>query len=156
MKAKFVQISPSNIYYPVGSNIQTNLPVIMSMIEKLKQILDPNKDVILWCRGSSGAIIAGIIASQISNARVSHVKKDGEGSHSGDVSCLPSRPRKTTNVIVDDFMASGETINAIFAKMKENKVKAHVLCVGGCVYTKSLKFKPDFIIAGEVDERSKN
>lgn len=136
--------------YKVINYIQSNIPIILDMVEKLKPELSEKKDVILWCRGSSGAIIAGIMATQIKNARISHVKKDGEGSHSATISTTPNDRKNTINVMVDDFMNSGETLNAIYTQMKAHKIKVHGLCISGTVYMKNIKFKPEFIISGSI------
>jgi adenine/guanine phosphoribosyltransferase-like PRPP-binding protein len=142
----------SQLSYPVSSYIQSNIPLILDMVEKLKPELDENKEVILWCRGSSGAIIAGIMATHIENARISHVKKDGEGSHSGSISTTPNDRKNTINVIVDDFMNTGDTLNAIYEQMKAHKIKVHGLCISGTVYLKNIKFKPEFIISGSISK----
>lgn len=146
--------SQSAVNYPVSSFIQYNLPIIYDMVEKLKNELDPTKDVILWGRGSSGAIIAGIMATRIEKAKISHVKKNGEDSHSNSVSTTPTDRKNTINVIVDDFMASGATLNSIYEQMKSHKIKVHGLCISGTVWTKALKFNPEFIICGEMDTKT--
>ena len=141
-----------NCHYPVSSYIQSNLPIIMKMVEKLKPEIDDDSELILWCRGSSGAIIAAVMATMINNAKISHVKKEGEGSHSNIVSCHPEDKKKAVNVIVDDFMSSGETLNAIYEAMQVYKCKVHGLCISGSVYKSRLKFTPKFIVCGSVSE----
>lgn len=149
--AKHIKLeSVSQLSYPVSSYIQFNIPTILDMVEKLKTELDENKELILWCRGSSGAIIAGVMATQIKNAKISHVKKDGESSHSATVSTTPKDRKNTINVMVDDFTSTGSTLNAIYDQMKAHKIKVHGLCISGTVHTKNLKFKPQFIISGSV------
>ena len=48
--------------YPVGPNIKVNLPIINNMYRYIKEKF-PEGIITIWCRGSSGAIIAGIISS---------------------------------------------------------------------------------------------
>ena len=109
--------------YPVGTNISENLSRINMMADLILQEFGA-MGINLWCRGSSGAIIAAIIASYYHNnggsVRICHVKKKGERSHSGN-GC----PRQEfRNIIVDDFSESGETvleIHKVQQQMTDNK-----------------------------------
>lgn len=153
MKTKHYPLSlVSAMNYPVSTNIQQNIPIILDMIEKLKPLVEGKKEVCLWCRGSSGSIISGIIATHIDKVKIIHLKKEGEDSHSGSISGCPSGKRGVINIIVDDFMSSGKTLNTIYQTMKDNKYKVHGLCISGTVWTNPLKFKPDFIICGYIND----
>ena len=115
------------INYPVGYHIQDAInfvnnatQVIMEMAKK-KQF--PLKDIDIWVRGSSGAILGGLLTQRLftigfTNISVIHIKKDGENSHTENV----FRTNGKYNVIIDDFIASGETMNEI-AKIAGKYVK---------------------------------
>lgn len=146
-KVKFIPLDKADeTKYPVGRFIQQNMSIILDMITKLK-IVNTKDDLILWCRGSSGAIIAGVISSHFPNAKISHVKKDGESSHSSDVDIYIEKSH--INVIVDDFISSGNTVNEIAKMMLRNNYTVHGLCVSSSVHMRKLEFKPEFVICGD-------
>ena len=67
--------------YPVGPNIKVNLPIINNMYRYIKEKF-PEGTITIWCRGSSGAIIAGIISSKLKGrARVAYISKPNEKRH---------------------------------------------------------------------------
>lgn len=115
------------INYPVGYYIQdatcfigNAVKVIMEMVQK-KQF--PYQDIDIWVRGSSGAILGGLLTQRLltigfTNISVIHIKKEGEDSHTENV----FRTNGKYNIIIDDFIASGETMNEI-AKVAGKYVK---------------------------------
>ena len=121
----------NNIQYPVGMNMQYNLPIIQNMADLIKKKYK-KKDIILWTRGSSGAIIGGIIASIIPIKAINYVRKPGEISHSKKIY---NTNKNVIHIIVDDFIDTGDTITSIWEEArKTNKVQA--LCVTGNVIEK--------------------
>ena len=122
--------------YPVGTYISQNLPTIKAMAKILKEKY-PKGEIVLWCRGSSGAIIAGIVASTSKRFTINHIKKENEECHSKEITLN----NKITNVIIDDFIVSGETIQIIYdtiMRYKEN-INVNCLIVSGNVYKYSIK-----------------
>ena len=118
--------------YPIGPNIKVNLPIINNMYRYIKEKF-PEGTITIWCRGSSGAIIAGIISSIIisrSNFKVEvcHVKKEKEDSHSYQSIYFDSY-NNYVEIIVDDFIASGKTVEAIIEKMNSYNIVPNCLCV---------------------------
>ena len=96
--------------YPIGPNIKVNLPIINNMYRYIKEKF-PEGTITIWCRGSSGAIIAGIISSKLKGrARVVYVSKPNEKRHD---TLSPYIYSKGYDIIVDDFVCTGETINKI-------------------------------------------
>ena len=78
-----------------------------------------NNDMRLICAGSSGAILSSIIATQLASVvEIIHVKKAGEESHHW--SCTSELKGDFLNIIVDDFIASGRTINMIYDKFTQS------------------------------------
>lgn len=132
------------ISYPVDYNIFDNLAVIEDMGRQLVMFIAdtyPKKDsVILICRGSSGAIIAGLVSSIIKNSgrsvMIYHIKKDGEDSHSYSSPCEQNY-NSAVNVVIDDFIYTGCTIISILKQVRSvyNK-KLDILCVTGFVNIK--------------------
>lgn len=127
--------------YPVGELIMQNMPVIISMGNSIIQVLRKNykskKDVHLICRGSSGAIIAAIVGNMIFEAgykiQIYHVKKEGESSHNGNGSFSEYIFTNDVTIVVDDFIASGNTIESI-CEIFENIIdKFSILCVSGTI-----------------------
>lgn len=96
-----------SIEYPVGSNMSYNISIIKKMVSIIKRNYN-DKPINLFCQGSSGAIVAAIICLYVNGCKIIHIKKDGEDSHS--LSCPQS---DSYNIIVDDFIVSGATIQRI-------------------------------------------
>ena len=119
------------IDYPVGDNIQNNISIINKMGIMIKSILIEKKleidnQINLICSGSSGAIIAAIVAtilySNFKKVNIRHIKKDGERSHINNdyKSYLYNNYFSDVNIIVDDLICSGVTMRRIFNKILEN------------------------------------
>jgi len=99
--------------YPVGKNMNNLLENTKVFFELIKKHAPKDQQLNFLCRGSSGAIIAGIVASSLSEEYqviINHIKKEGESSHS---SCLRLNI-EDFNIIIDDFIASGSTVNNIY------------------------------------------
>tara|TARA_R110002073_G_scaffold144403_5_gene296514 strand:+ start:2542 stop:2988 length:447 start_codon:yes stop_codon:yes gene_type:complete len=107
--------------YPIGENLSKNLEGIGIMSEIIQDQYQ-GTGLNIWCRGSSGSIIAAIIAKDYIDkgglAKICHVKKDREYSHSDSI-CYE---KDFINIIVDDFVCSGETIRAIYS-VQQNTTK---------------------------------
>ena len=136
-----------SVNYPMGANMGNNKQLIISMANSLLQIIG-NVPVVLWCRGSSGAIMAAIISMNFDDCVINHVKKPGENAHING-SFITHEGR--LNIIVDDFIQSGETINAIYTRMIAYKItKVDYLCVFEDVYIWKLTFIPENILSQRV------
>lgn len=73
----------------------------------------------VWCRGSSGAILAALFIGHIKrtlHVNVCHIKKSGEESHrtNPDVWRQSGSINKVINIIIDDFISSGSTMQQIW------------------------------------------
>lgn len=140
--------------YPVGENIKSNMKHISAMISAIEGIeAFKGKYLNLVCRGSSGAIIAAIVSSMIKNENhIVHIKKDGENSHCGAPSI---KTDNAVNIIIDDFMCSGLTLKAIYAKLckslHNDNLVVDCICISGCYFIDSIDFKTKYIICGRID-----
>lgn len=101
--------------YPVGSDIQAAKEMVKEWICIFNTLgYSTDIKINLWCRGSSGAILAALFASMSSyNCIICHVKKEGEISHSDTPSMYSSSRYTIINVVIDDFISSGATIREI-------------------------------------------
>ena len=122
--------------YPIGPNIKVNLPIINNMYRYIKEKF-PEGTITIWCRGSSGAIIAGIISSKLKGrARVAYISKPNEKRH--DI-VSPYKYSVGYNIIVDDFICTGKTIDDIIKK--SDREKFDLLIVSGVVTKEFIKSK---------------
>lgn len=100
------------MHYPVGLHLKDNITIIDHYTFIIKKEMEINNwtphQMCLVCRGSSGAIIAGIIGYKI-GINVYHVKKPNESSHYVSAPSI----REEITIVVDDFISSGDTIQAI-------------------------------------------
>lgn len=146
---KHLKLNTNNdISYPVGNNMKTTLEIVADMASKIKKLYSI-QPLNLFVRGSSGAILSGLIVSFLKryDCRIIHIKKENEYSHGGTSFSLinPTAP----NIILDDFISSGETVNSIYlALQKYNHTNIDVLCVSGTVRPDTLDFNPTYIISG--------
>jgi len=106
------------IKYPVGYYIQDAINFINNVTEVIMQMAIkrqfPLKDIDIWVRGSSGAILGGLLCQKLiaigyENLSVIHIKKEGEDSHTNRVWKTGSK----YHIVIDDFVASGETMDKI-------------------------------------------
>lgn len=111
-----------SIGYPVGEYVFQNLPTVKKYAEQIINDFPDSHDETLsiWCRGSSGSIISGLLISFLEShfkiIYINHVKKEGEHSHCGNNDFRFG----DYNIIVDDMIASGETILSIIQSFKMN------------------------------------
>ena len=128
--------------YPVGTNIMANMLVINRMGKILREFIDKNYPdasyINLICRGSSGAIIAGLVSVILKkdkgkNVCIYHIKKDGESAHGSGLLDNGILDPTSIIVVIDDFIDTGLTIVSIVEKLKEAGYVRHIpiLCVTG-------------------------
>ena len=129
--------------YPIARNLTSGLPIIKKMLLILLKFIKKNYDekrIVFFCRGSSGAIISGLGADYFMNKGyvvfIGHIKKKGESSHNGSTTIYGSDLDGAVKIIIDDFVASGETVKAIVDKTievygRDKKFKFDILCVTG-------------------------
>jgi adenine/guanine phosphoribosyltransferase-like PRPP-binding protein len=153
MKSKIIYHGIEELQYPVGTYIYQNIPKIKLMVAevmKVKALITKLKDngANIICRGSSGAIIATIFATEMVgiNTQIIHIKKDGESAHSGGDNII----RDGVNIIVDDFICTGETMTAIYTRFKRITSLGIIdaVCVTG--KAKNLSFTPKYYFATEL------
>lgn len=151
--------SKNKIPYPVGYRMSETMKIVEDMASKLKSLFPsevlpmngPDKPKLIFCvRGSSGAILAGLITPFLIDYEIviNHIKKDGECSHNDGKP--PYLPNEWPWIILDDFILSGETVNEIYKDMCRAHVNCKVdcLCISGFFNQSYIKFKPINVIAG--------
>jgi len=110
--------------YPVGDNIGAATRMVDEYIEAFHKLnYDGFKTINLWCRGSSGAILAAIFATKCGrNCKIVHVKKPNESSHGISYPIFNG-----INVVIDDFVSSGYTITCIIDAISHRGVMENCL-----------------------------
>lgn len=105
--------------YPVGNDmkIAANFTKAAAwQFNKIKEYNNQSLRLNLWCRGSSGAILASLFSINIDHTvKIIHVKKPGENSHTSNHD--PYTDWDVINVIIDDFTSSGQTLHHIYSQM---------------------------------------
>ena len=120
----------SYLVYPTGANVSSMVVYIENIVTTFKKHeinLDKKSNVIcIWCRGSSGAMLAAMFAYTFKRAtvRIKYVKKKGELSHDG---CIYPSPPNSIDIIIDDFMDTGETIFRIWHDSPIKKIDYLIL-----------------------------
>lgn len=108
--------------YPVGRRFNDNVKVFNLMYTHLLRVLPPRSQglhtVCFWVRGSSGCCIASYLSTKIAlsslkvKTEILIIRKSGESSHDSQIEKY--RTEGVFNIIVDDFVNSGETLKAIY------------------------------------------
>lgn len=140
------------IGHPFGLDAVNNVKYIRKLAALYSTIDDPAKPLHIFCRGSSGAIVAGLFVAELGRGKIFHVKKPGENSHySGNFSYMDIK-KGDLIIIVDDFISLGNTINSIYDYIHrlEPKLRIHAVCVTGNDYSSYLNFKPKHMVCAWV------
>jgi len=135
-KMKEITLSTSVDYYPVGEHITNYFHTCKEIGDHINELFQ-GQSITLWCRGSSGAIISALVSQHIeASVEIYHVKKHGEDAH------CDSLIHHDINIIIDDLMATGETVEQIYKEMKKLKVIPHCIVMTGQI--KLYKFENIF------------
>lgn len=108
------------ISYPAGPKIKETIKVGKIMAKVLAKVY-PGQSLRLICSGSSGAIHAAVISTNrcVKVMEIIHIKKDGEYANNNSHEVGSQSIGKCINVIVDDFICSGGTVERIWKKFHE-------------------------------------
>lgn len=148
MKTIIESGNSDRIDYPLGSSMKKDLILINLLIDKYKEIdIYKDKYINLFCQGSSGAIMATIFAMNIPNCKIIHIKKDGEVSHSDNYSS--TYKNNSINIIIDDFICTGTTVNRIANFMQNEDHRIDCLIISGHSHHNQCKFEADILICGK-------
>lgn len=143
---KEIHLDVKEVLYPITCNIQQSLPTINLVTDTLKKSANNKGRMVLCCMGSSGAIMAGIAASKISNVVILHVKKEGEHAHNTHKSF--AFVSDDYIVIIDDFMSTGTTVRRIYSFLEEEEIKVNCIALAGAQSCTSLikEINPELFI----------
>lgn len=137
----------SGLIYPIGDNMSEALIYIKNIAKKFKSLkISKGKILNIFCRGSSGAILAALFVSLVPNkVKIIHIKKEGESSHGTSTPFYFSR-NDGLNIILDDFIDSGNTMNAIYKEFIKydcgKDIDFLIVENGTSSNLRKLKFKP--------------
>ncbi len=135
------------VSYPVGDHIKSAIEFVDKVVEKIQteKLFPTDKECILWCRGSSGSILATLLASKMTPFPIiRHIKKPLEESHSTNKF---SSSLNHYNIIIDDFVASGDTIRAIALMMSKAGIE-EIDCIilsGSNVHSEKTEGKVSYV-----------
>jgi len=140
--------------YPVHANLRENVERIKLMGKLIFKKVSIDKNLILYCTGTSGIIVATQLYNYLSkkgykSVNIVYITKPKENRHGNKISpYIPSLPSHY-NIIVDDFVSTGTTVNRIFNEMNNATFyfEVDMLCVSGMVIASRLAFAPKKIIA---------
>ena len=143
-----------NVEYPFGihwkhSYIQQSAEVIFNTY---KEDIEEDTSITFVVRGTSGAMIAGAMLNELHNinpAIKTYIlivrKKEDTSAHCSSLRGIDD-VGTTRFIVVDDFIASGETIEAVIQALdRQLEVFPHpsnkydMLCVGNFIDAKALK-----------------
>ena len=135
--AKFVYFKNAcRMYYPIGQYFSSdNFDYIREAASSINKVF-PTGKLILVVRGHSGSILAGSIAYILKRKGrevLISVSRKAESTHGDNLEGISSNVSDDTHIIVvDDFVQTGETIEAILKDLTErikNMKVFDMLCV---------------------------
>ena len=135
--AKFVYFKNAcKMYYPIGQYFSSdNFDYIREAASSINKVF-PTGKLILVVRGHSGSILAGSIAYILKRKGrevLISVSRKAESTHGDNLEGISSSVSDDTHIIVvDDFVQTGETIEAILKDLTErikNMKVFDMLCV---------------------------
>lgn len=135
--AKFVYFKNAcKMYYPIGQYFSSdNFDYIREAASSINKVF-PTGKLILVVRGHSGSILAGSIAYILKRKGrevLISVSRKAESTHGENLEGISSNVSDDTHIIVvDDFVQTGETIEAILKDLTErikNMKVFDMLCV---------------------------
>ena len=135
--AKFVYFKNAcKMYYPIGQYFSSdNFDYIREAASSINKVF-PTGRLILVVRGHSGSILAGSIAYILKRKGrevLISVSRKAESTHGDNLEGISSNVSDDTHIIVvDDFVQTGETIEAILKDLTErikNMKVFDMLCV---------------------------
>lgn len=146
--------------YPVSTYVGKNKKFGFIMATQISQHF--GKNLRLICMGSSGSIFATMITMLLPNHEIEiyYVKKQGEHSHGSSVEYIRNvGDESIENIIVDDFISSGETIRVLYHEFKKSHdLKIHGLIVSGYLnpnYNQFRNMEIETLIAGMIEPPNK-
>ena len=121
--AKFMYFRNNcSVSYPVGQFFFSSFDYIREAAFSINKIL-PTGKLVLVVRGHSGSILAGGIAYILKRKGrevLISVSRKAESTHGDNLEGIPSEVSDDTHIIiVDDFIETGETIEAILKDLTE-------------------------------------
>ena len=122
--SKFVYFRNNcKMFYPVGEYYSSdNFDYIREAASSINKVF-PTGKLILVVRGHSGSILAGGIAYILKRKDrdvLISVSRKAESTHGNNLEGIPSNVSDDTHIIiVDDFVETGETIEAILKDLTE-------------------------------------
>lgn len=131
MKIITIDKIEGDLDYPIGCNIDeihTYIQEVSASIVK-KSLFKGVKSVAVWCKGSSGSILAGMLMFKLSplfpniKFRINHIKKDTESAHHSNRRFKEEQYKGKYNIVIDDFSASGATLQSMIPVFETASIK---------------------------------
>lgn len=156
--AEHVVIECPPLGYPVGNDIRDAIKYAEAAAEAFISLGFGVNKINIWCRGSSGAILSALLTQALmvagahNSVRINHIKKPGEESHSGNSFWVY---KGDINIIIDDFIQYGSTLNKIYEAYTENlpdelegnPIDVLIIQNGDQDHLRRLNFVPSIIIS---------
>lgn len=155
METKYVKCKAiGELGYPMHFNLEHKFEILEAMGKAiLKAIPKACHSINLICRGTSGVIVATQIFHYMhsrtdDDVNIVYVSK-GENRHGGDIEPRwRLRNQGVCNIIVDDFVSTGATMDRIYEQLvKEDVHIVDMICVSGCFKKSRVQFPVKKIIA---------
>jgi len=141
------------VCYPVHREIQDKFHTMEVMAKEIIKVIPAKKSIVFFCRGTSGIIFATFMVNYLYNfnrdivAHIEYVQKPEEDRHDSSKTPPKLLSSKNFNVIVDDFMASGLTLQKVYQRIQESIKTVDLLCLTGEIFLEKIHFPVKTFIA---------
>lgn len=139
-----IKIPRFHLEYPTGDNPKVAREFVRTASKTFIKKLQRKVPINIWCRGSSGSILASFLSIELRkfDCRICYVRKGGEKQHNSK-----PNPINGINIIIDDFICSGETIEAIISDMNSRSVEYLIVANGSEELSVEIKLKIQNLIS---------
>lgn len=133
-ETEFIELNIKKLFYPIGKYLDAGIQTIHALAQEFVTHLGRRKvkpkRITFWVRGTSGAMLAGIILQYLTEhnhhkVTVHIVRKPDEDSHGSNYSLYYECGDEYVNVIVDDFICTGSTLDKIYQTIYDKRVECH-------------------------------
>lgn len=126
--------------YPVHKDLKSlrdSTKILATTIDELY----PGKVPLIYCRGTSGILIATNLAIHFPTSRIFLIRKPGESTHSdSEVYKQYIHGRDSVSIIVDDQVSSGDTMQAIYSDLYRSSLHKFVELISIALQTDKFNY----------------
>lgn len=143
---RVIRLNPNHgsVNYPSSKYFRENIIQYETFVAPIKQEYG-DKKINLLVTGSSGLLFGAFLMMHLPNTELIHFRKDNDNSHGESIEYKSSVSANDINILVDDFICTGDTLQFITDKIFEkrrisNITQIHAICLTGSVNCDKIRY----------------